>query len=331
MEDPSEGSQDQGQGPSSQRPPPTAADAAVGLVAVTVLAGKIVAQAAVLPLRLLGDRRGRSAGEGLASFGRAAEERGREEAAAAIDRTLAGPLTDSFARSLATHHVAERVAREVLASPDFQEAVRAALASPDLERIAVEAAGSGLTAEVTERVLASPEVRAAIARQGADVAEGMLDQIRARLVALDDRIARRPAPSYGGVATRGAALLVDLALAHLIVLFGGLLTWLLFSLVGGLRPAWLADTLASAAWAVVVGGYFIGFWALVGQTPGGALMQLRVAARDGTTPGVGRSLVRFVGLLVSIVIFVGWVPIVLDDRRRALQDFLAGTTVLRSP
>jgi len=315
--------------PSSRRPRPAAADAAVGLVAVTILVGRTAGHVALLPLRMLGNRTGRRPGESLASVGRAAEERGREEAAAVIDRALAGPLTDSFARSLAEHRVAERVASQVLASPDFQDAVRSALASPDLERIAVEAAGSGLTAEVTERVLASPEVQAALVRQTEELAEGILDRVVIRLRALDDRFTRGPDESYGGVATRGAALLVDLALANLIVLFGGLLVWLLFSLVGGLRPMWLADLLAALAWAVVAAGYFVGFWALIGETPGLALMELRVVGPDGGAPGLGRSFVRFVGLLVSVLILVGFVPMLLDGRRRALHDFLAGTTVRR--
>jgi uncharacterized RDD family membrane protein YckC len=240
-------------------------------------------------------------------------------------------LTDSFARSLAEHRVAERIAREVLASPDLQDAIRAALASPELERIVVETAGSGLTAEVTERVLASPEVRAALARQTTGVAEDLLNQIRERLYALDDRLSRRPSREYGGFATRGAALVLDLALAHLIVLIGGLLAWLLFSLVGGLHPAWLADTLAGAGWTVAVGVYFVGFWSLAGQTPGLALMQLRVVRGDGEPPGLGRSLVRFVGLVVSMLVIVGMLIALFDERRRALQDFVAGTTVRRAP
>ena len=37
---------------------------------------------------------------------------------------------------------------------------------------------------------------------------------------------------------------------------------------------------------------------------------------------------RLLGLGVAIAIaFLGFVPVLVDDRRRALQDFLAGTTV----
>jgi uncharacterized RDD family membrane protein YckC len=39
--------------------------------------------------------------------------------------------------------------------------------------------------------------------------------------------------------------------------------------------------------------------------------------------------VRLVGLVLAIVpLFAGILPALVDDRRRALQDFLAGTTVV---
>ncbi len=42
-----------------------------------------------------------------------------------------------------------------------------------------------------------------------------------------------------------------------------------------------------------------------------------------------RSLVRLVGLWLAIaIVFLGFAPVFVDDRRRALQDFLAGTEVV---
>jgi uncharacterized RDD family membrane protein YckC len=39
--------------------------------------------------------------------------------------------------------------------------------------------------------------------------------------------------------------------------------------------------------------------------------------------------VRFVGLWIAFsFILLGFVPVLVDDRRRALQDFLAGTVVV---
>jgi uncharacterized RDD family membrane protein YckC len=43
----------------------------------------------------------------------------------------------------------------------------------------------------------------------------------------------------------------------------------------------------------------------------------------------GRSLLRLVGALLAIsIFFVGFLPVLVDDRRRALQDFLACTVVI---
>ena len=57
-------------------------------------------------------------------------------------------------------------------------------------------------------------------------------------------------------------------------------------------------------------------------------MRLRVANPSGDPPGVGRSLVRLIGLVLAIVpLFAGFLPVLVDERRRALQDFMAGTTV----
>jgi uncharacterized RDD family membrane protein YckC len=312
--------------PLKRRP---ASDVALGLVVVGVRLGKNAGRLALRPVRRVGSGTVGRAEGALAAGGRAATERARQEAGAAIDRTLAGPLAESIGRSLAEHRVVERVAREVLVSPDFQNAVRAALESPELDRIAVDAAQSKLTADVVETVLRSPEVQAALARQTVGFADELVERGREGLEAVDEATSRSDAREYAGLASRGVAFVIDLALAHVIVLLGGLLIWLVFSLVGGLRPEWLKDALAAAGWFVVVSGYFLFFWTLAGQTLGMRPLQLRVARRDGKPIGFLRALVRFVGLLLSVVLIVGVLPVLFDKRRRALDDFLAGTVVLR--
>lgn len=309
--------------------PRPASDVAVGFVAVGVRLGRNAGRLALRPVRRFGRGPiGRAEGA-LAADGRATTERAREEAGAAIDRALSGPLAESVGRSLAEHQVVERVAREILVSPDFQNAVRAALASPELQQIAGETAESRLAAEVAEKVLQSPEVKAALARQTARFADELIEEGRERLADLDDATSRSKAREYGGLASRGTAFIVDLALAHLIVLLAGLGVWLIFSLVGGLRPQWLADALVAVGWFVVVTVYFVVFWTLTGQTPGMRLLQLRVTGRGGKPIGVVRALVRFVGLLISVVLIVGVLPVLFEKRRRALQDFIAGTVVRR--
>ena len=59
------------------------------------------------------------------------------------------------------------------------------------------------------------------------------------------------------------------------------------------------------------------------------LLGLRVQGPNGRKPGLLRSLVRLVGLWLAIALaFLGFLPVLVDDRRRALQDFLSGTEVV---
>ena len=81
----------------------------------------------------------------------------------------------------------------------------------------------------------------------------------------------------------------------------------------------------------MIGGYAVLFWATVGQTPGMRLLGLSVAA-----PTEDRRawpmLVRLAGTLLALApLGAGFLPVLSDLCRRALQDFLAGTVVVRVP
>jgi uncharacterized RDD family membrane protein YckC len=137
-----------------------------------------------------------------------------------------------------------------------------------------------------------------------------------------------PVP-YAGLATRAVALAIDAAIAQVIVFTGGAILGLVASLVGDPQFDTLGKVLAAAVWLLVVAAYFVIFWSTAGQTPGMRVMSLRVMANDGEHPHVARSVVRVVGLGLAIVpLFAGFIPVLVDDRRRALQDFLAGTVVV---
>ena len=138
-----------------------------------------------------------------------------------------------------------------------------------------------------------------------------------------------PTVPYGGIATRACALATDVAIAHVIVFAGGAMFALVGSLVSNVRLDMLGKLLAAGAWAAVVGIYFVLFWTTAGQTPGMRVFGLRVVGPDGAPPGVARSVVRLLGLGLAIVpLFAGFLPVLVDDRRRGLPDFLAGTVVV---
>ena len=134
---------------------------------------------------------------------------------------------------------------------------------------------------------------------------------------------------YAGVATRAVALAIDAAIANVIVLAGGAILALVGSLVGDVRLDGLERVLAAGAWMTVVGAYFVLFWSTAGQTPGMRLMGVRVMTRRGDRPSVTRSVARVIGLALAILpLFLGFLPVLVDARRRGLPDFLAGTVVL---
>jgi uncharacterized RDD family membrane protein YckC len=233
-----------------------------------------------------------------------------------------------------------------------------ALASPGLEQLVADAIESRLATAVTERLLqspefqrivgdvaSSPEVRMALTRQTTSLAEEMVAGARRRATAADESLERRARgwlrrpqrvaaayrdglPPYGGVATRALALALDTALALALAVAVGATLALIASLVGELRPAWLVGVLAAGWWLLVSGSYFVLFWTAAGQTPAMRLMRLQVLDRDGGSPSLWRSLVRFAGLLLAIVpLFAGFLPVLFDERRRGLPDYLAGTVV----
>ena len=79
-------------------------------------------------------------------------------------------------------------------------------------------------------------------------------------------------------------------------------------------------------------GYFAVFWSTTGQTPGNRLMHLRVCREDGAVLSPRRALVRFGALvLAALPMFAGFLPVLVDDRRRGLHDMLAGTVVVGVP
>ena len=71
-----------------------------------------------------------------------------------------------------------------------------------------------------------------------------------------------------------------------------------------------------------------------GQSPGKALLGIRVVRRDGSQPGfglmLGRALCRLItGYLIPFASLVSFVMMLSDNRRRAIHDHLAGTLVVR--
>jgi uncharacterized RDD family membrane protein YckC len=271
----------------------------------------------------------------------------------AVERAFAGPLPEHVANAVVEQRVMQRIVAEVLAKVDLEAAIAAALererAEGRLEQIVGEAARSQAAEEITQRVVSSPElqrlieeviasdaVRTALARQTASFGSEVAGELRHRTQRIDDRIAvtdgtTSAGPSqYAGLLARFIAGALDLALMSVVFLGGAAMVDVVSHLVGGLRPSWLEAAIASVGATIGVAAYLVVFWTVAGQTPGMRAMGLRlVVSRDGNQPpGAGRALLRLVALAIAIVpFFAGFLPVLFDRRRRAIQDMIAGTVV----
>lgn len=266
----------------------------------------------------------------------AADEHLVPELSRLADRALASDLPEELARSIAEHHVLERVAAELADSGALDSAVEKALASPRTKQMVDRLVNSPEFKQALKDVVSSPEVRKALAEQSAGLAGDLAGDIRRRSVELDGsieaRVRRHPAPapsSFAGLATRGVGFAVDLlAIAAIFAVLAGLFA-LITNIVGGLRPAWLAGAIAGGGWLIIGSAYLVFFWSEAGRTPGMHLMHLRVRDRTGRQPSPWRSLLRVAGTVVSIVpLFLGYATVLFDGRRRGLPDLIAGTEVV---
>jgi uncharacterized RDD family membrane protein YckC len=158
---------------------------------------------------------------------------------------------------------------------------------------------------------------------------------RARVVIPAGATEATAAPlGYAGIVTRAIAFAIDaLVIQFVAIAVAGTVALILsvVSLPDALDPAIVA--VGSVAYALWLVGYFVVFWSTTGQTPGNRLLEIRVRrAADGELVGLGAALLRFVGLILAAVpLFAGFLPILLDDRRRGIHDMLAGTVVVPAP
>lgn len=81
--------------------------------------------------------------------------------------------------------------------------------------------------------------------------------------------------------------------------------------------------------ALYISVYHVFFLVLIGQTPGKALMGVRVVPRRGGRLSLGRAMLRLVCYILSgLPLGLGFLWVLVDDRRQGWHDKLAGTYVI---
>ena len=138
---------------------------------------------------------------------------------------------------------------------------------------------------------------------------------------------------YAGFVTRAIAFAIDVAIIDLAAAIVAIVVGLAISAFE------VPDVVITIT--VVVGGvaflvffvsYFATFWSTTGQTPGAHVMGVRVVCPGGEPVRLSAAIVRLAGMaLAAIPLFAGFLLILIDDRRRGLQDRLARTVVVYAP
>lgn len=277
---------------------------------------------------------------------------GRIAGATGIDRTVEVAVEEAIVRALESAAVERAIARliedgrlaeAVEASIDedrLEVTVRRAIESEVADRVWEDILASDKAQMLVERIAEAPEVRVALASQGVGLIADLGRQISRATAAVDNFLerlvrralhrARRDEPTdHVGLAGRGAALVVDAAiLAAGFALFTAMLSGAMQLVTDEKLPAWLAGLLSIAGFATV-GIYFIGFWALEGQTPGMRFVGIQLEHEGAPEIGLRRAFRRlWASVLAALPLCLGLLPIVLREDRRGFQDRVANTDVV---
>jgi uncharacterized RDD family membrane protein YckC len=218
-----------------------------------------------------------------------------------------------------------------------------------------------------ERMAESPKIHRMIRQESSTLLEDFLDGVRLWCANADGRIergARRvfrrgtPRPEAGtgpsgpgdvaavdisgveppayiapaGFVSRAAALLLDAVIVTCAAAAGG---YLISTTLEALRPGILGQYLPAVP--AGLGGlmfliYFVFCWAVLGRTIGMGLMGLKVVTLRERRVSFPRAVLRYIGYLISTVfIFIGFLWVLVDNRRLGWLDHIARTQVVRAP
>ena len=135
-----------------------------------------------------------------------------------------------------------------------------------------------------------------------------------------------PAVTYGGFWIRVVAYIIDGILLGIV----GSIVAVIFRANPG-DPTSSGYTVAQTINFLIGAVYFVGLWTYWGASVGQRILKLRVVDVNTQQPiGVGKAILRYIGLFISfIVCFIGVIWVAFDPRKQGWMDKIAGTLVLQ--
>jgi len=96
---------------------------------------------------------------------------------------------------------------------------------------------------------------------------------------------------------------------------------------------WVDGTASQLLLRVLIGAlYNVGFWvANDGATPGKMVMGMKIVMVDREPIEVGPAFLRWIGYYISfLTLGIGYILIAFTPQKRGLQDYIAGTVVIKT-
>ena len=144
----------------------------------------------------------------------------------------------------------------------------------------------------------------------------------------------QPTMNFAGFISRLSAFAIDTVIIA-ITFFGSVLMIILVAAMLSRNQPFSTNFNDLLAGSLIV-FYFIFynafFWSITGRTPGKALLGLQVVRKSGDKIHPLRALARSLAYFVALgPIFIGFLWILIDNRRRGWHDKIAGTAVIHNP
>jgi uncharacterized RDD family membrane protein YckC len=273
-----------------------------------------------------------------------AKRAGRVAHATGVDRALDEAVEEAIVRALSSPAVGRAIDRAMaghaeaagLSSEEMARIVKQVLESEAAEQAWGEVLESRQLQMLIERIAEAPEIRSAIAAQGA----GLITDIGVKLTrlteAFDDaleRMVRHREPdsetNQAGLATRLVAFGIDFGLLFAIysLASGVIASVVSFSFGGRLT---LAGAIVVGVIAYLLGGaVLVLFWSLGGQTPGMRVLSIRLMQDGSRDVTLGRAIKRLFALALALLpLGLGYFWILRDPSRHAWHDTMTGTEVI---
>jgi uncharacterized RDD family membrane protein YckC len=265
--------------------------------------------------------------------------------ATGVDRAVDEAVEEAIVRALrspAVNRAMERAMAEYATTVELNrdevaQVVKRALESEAAEQIWTEVLASHEVQMLVERIADGPEIRSAIAAQGA----GLVTDIGVRLTKLterfDDALERMVRPrekeeletNQAGFATRLVAAAVDLGLLFVAYSLASGILASVISFTFGTQLSGIGAAALGVIGFLIGGAYFAIFWTLAGQTPGMRFLSIRVTYQGAHHLHFGRAAKRVLAVVISLVPFgLGYLAILRDPSRRAWYDRMTGTEVI---